>query len=198
METITIEKTSEFEAPVMDVIRERRSRRAYLPTAIDPEKIKSLFEAAKWAPSSMNDQPWKYIYATKEQPELWNKLHSLLNEGNRPWTEQAPLLILSLARTRFMNYGTHNPTALYDLGAANAFMSLQATELGLNIHQMGGYNREKARALFNISDEYELGVLMAVGYPGEPDQLPENLRLREEAPRVRYAQKEFVMDRVFE
>lgn len=192
-----METSTEFESPVLDIIKNRKSRRAYLNKSIEPEKIKSLFEAAKWAPSSMNDQPWMYIYATKDQPELWNKIFEALNDGNNPWAKEAPLLIVSLARKNFALNGKPNGSAKYDLGAANAFLTLQATALDLNLHQMGGYHRDILIANLNIPEEYETGVIMAVGYLGSPDGLPENLKERELAPRHRYVQREFVKNQAF-
>ncbi len=188
--------SAEFESPVLDIIRHRRSRRAYSHQPIEPEKIKSLFEAARWAPSSMNDQPWTYVYATKGQP-LWEKLFDALNDANKAWAKDAYMLVLSLARKNFSVNGRPNTTAKYDLGAANAFLTLQATALGLNIHQMGGYNHEKAVLNLNIPEGYELGVIMAIGYPGDPESLSDNLRQREIAPRQRYVQNEFVLNKPF-
>ena len=189
--------SSEIGWPVLDVIKHRRSRRAYSSRQIEPEKIKSLFEAARWAPSSMNDQPWTYIYATKEQPELWNKLFDSLNESNKVWAKNAPVLVLSLARKNFTLDGRSNGSAKYDLGGANAFLALQATDLGLNIHQMGGFDHQKAIVNLNIPDSYELGVMMAIGYQGDPETLSENLKQREVTPRQRYVQQEFVMNTTF-
>jgi nitroreductase len=189
--------SSAFEAPVMKPIQQRRSSRAYSNQAVEPEKIRSLFEAARWAPSSVNDQPWFYLYATKDQPELWTKIFDTLNDGNKSWVKNAPLLIVSLASRKFKRNDRPNASAKYDLGCANAFLSLQATELGLNVHQMGGFDRQKAIEILNIPDVFELGVIIAVGYPGNPEALPENLQQREQAPRVRYRQKEFVMNHTF-
>lgn len=190
-------KSNQVEYPVADLIEQRRSRRAYSTNPIEHEKIKSLFEAARWAPSSMNEQPWSYLYATKDQPELWNKLLNLLNESNRVWATNAPLLILSLARKTHIRNGANNALARYDTGAANTLLSIQATQLGLNVHQMGGYDRQKAIEILNIPDAYEPIVIMAIGYPGDPDSLSENLKLREEAPRERYTQEFFVMNKSF-
>lgn len=197
MQTTMLESSTEFESPVLDIIKNRKSRRAYLSKPVEVEKIKSLFEAAKWAPSSMNDQPWTYIYATKDQPELWNKIYDALNDGNKPWAKEAPLLIVSLARKNFALNGKPNASAKYDLGAANAFLTLQATALELNIHQMGGYHRDLLITNLNIPEEYETGVIMAVGYLGSPDGLPENLKERELAPRQRHVQREFVRNQTF-
>jgi nitroreductase len=187
-----------FDALVLEVVKDRRSKRAYSNQPVEVEKIKSLFEAARWAPSSMNEQPWTYIYATKNQFELWNSIFETLSEGNRIWAVDAPLLIVSLARTKFIRNGRTNTSARYDLGAANAFLSLQATALGLNVHQMGGYDKEKLFENLNIPlDEFEPGVVIAVGYPGDSEKLPDNLKQREEAPRLRYPQESFVMNKSF-
>lgn len=192
-----VNRSSEFEYPVNELIRLRRSRRAYTSRSIEEEKIKSLFEAARWAPSSMNEQPWKYIYATKENPDLWNKIFESLTEGNRIWVKGAPLLIVSMSRKNFTKNEMPNKSARYDMGAANAFLSLQATDLGLNVHQMGGFDPSVLKSNLNVPDEYELGVVIAVGYLGDAEQLPENLKQREEGPRFRFVQEQFVMNSPF-
>lgn len=199
METIAapMSKSNQVEYPVADVIEKRRSRRAYAAQPIEPEKIKSLFEAARWAPSSMNEQPWTYIYATKDQPDLWNKLLDLLNDSNRVWAINAPLLILSLSRKAHLRNGAGNALARYDTGSANALLSIQATQLGLNVHQMGGYDRQKAIDSLHIPEAFDPIVVMAIGYPGDPESLSENLKLREVAPRERYTQESFVMNNCF-
>ncbi len=192
-----MQKSNGFDLEVLPEIQNRRSRRAYSSTPLESEKIQSLFEAARWAPSSLNEQPWVYIYATKDQPELWNKLLSVLNEGNITWASDAPLLILSLYRKNLLRNNQPNGSAKYDLGGANAFLSLQATSLGLNVHQMGGYDRQKAKDVLNIPDSFDFGVMMAIGYPGDPATLSENLKQREVAPRERYIQQEFAMNKSF-
>lgn len=199
METIIaqLQKSHKIEHPVTDLIEQRRSRRAYSSQPIEPEKINSLFEAARWAPSSMNEQPWTYLYATQDQPELWNKLLDTLNESNRVWAKHAPLLILSMARKTLIRNGAINGAARYDVGAANAFLSMQATHLGLNVHQMGGYDRQKAIEYLNIPDTHEPIVIMAVGYLGSTENLSENLKSRELAPRERFTQDFFVMNSPF-
>jgi nitroreductase len=191
------EISAAFEAPVIEVIRKRRSYRAYLDKPIESEKIESLFEAARWAPSSVNEQPWHYLYATKDQPDLWQRILNCLNEGNRIWAQHAPLLIVTMARKNFTRNDRPNTSAKYDLGGANALLSLQATALGLNVHQMGGYDKQKAIEDLSIPDLYELGVIMAIGYPGDPDILPDNLKQRELAQRIRYRQSAFVRNQIF-
>lgn len=190
-------KSADIASPVLDVIQKRRSRRAYADRMVEPEKIRSLFEAARWAPSSLNEQPWFYIYATREQGALWNKIYETLKEGNKVWARHAPLLILSLARKNFIRFDAPNPSARYDLGAANAFLSLQAAHLGLNVHQIAGFEPKTAVANLGVPDIYEPVIVMAIGYPGAADTLPENLKAREVAPRERYVEQEFVMNRSF-
>lgn len=199
METIVAQmsKSSQIEFPVTELIENRRSRRAYSSQPIESEKINTLFEAARWAPSSMNEQPWAYIYATKDQPELWGKLLNTLSESNKIWAMQAPLLILSMARKTYLRNGAINGSARYDTGAANAFLSMQATRVGLNVHQMGGYDRQQAIESLNIPETHEPIVIMAIGYPGDPETLPLNLKQRENAPRERYTQESFVMNKPF-
>jgi nitroreductase len=192
-----MQKSGEFESPILEVIQMRRSRRAYADTSVEPDKIQSLFEAARWAPSSSNEQPWLYLYATKDQTELWHKIFDGLLEGNKVWARNAPLLIVSLSRKNFLRNERPNLAARYDLGAANAFLSLQAAHLGLNVHQIGGFDGEKIKQNLNVPDTYEAVVIMAIGYPGDAGLLPEHLKLRELAPRERYLQQEFVMNRTF-
>ena len=191
-----MQASSEFESDVLDLIKSRRSRRAFSERAIEPEKIKSLFEAARWAPSSLNEQPWIYIYATKGQ-ELWERIFNSLNEGNRIWAKDAQLLIVSFCKKNFSRNGAPNGAAKYDVGAANAFLSLQATHLGLNTHQMGGFDHQLLRKNLNVPGDFEEGVIIAVGYSGEVEQLPSHLQQRETSPRMRNIQDEFVMNRSF-
>jgi nitroreductase len=198
METQIIElKSNTIEHPVFAEIRERKSRRAYLPTPVSGETIKSLFEAARWAPSSSNEQPWAYLYATKDQPELWEKIFDSLMEGNKLWTREAPLLVVSMVRKNFLKNDKPNGSARFDLGAANAFLSLQATHLGLNVHQMGGFEKDKIIGNLNIPDTHEPVVVLAIGYPGTPEQLAEPFKTRETALRELYTQAFFVMNNTF-
>lgn len=191
------QKSAAVEFEISDLIKNRRSIRAFDDRLVELEKLNSLFEATRWAPSSINEQPWIYLYATKEQPALWNTFFDVLNDGNKAWVREAPVLIFSIARKNFSRFNTPNAYALYDLGAANSLLALQAVDLGLQIRQMAGYDHQQARVKLNIPDEYELGVFMAVGYPGDVNQLPEELRKRELAPRERYLQQEFTINGTF-
>lgn len=189
--------SSEFESDILEIIRTRRSSRAFLKEPIAKEKIKSLFEAARWAPSSVNEQPWMYLYATADQPELWSRIFDALNPGNQQWAKDAPLLVVSLARKTHTKNALPNGSAKYDVGAANAFLSLQATALGLNVHQMGGFDHHRLRENLNVPENFDIGVVMAIGYPGNPAQLPLSLQEREVSPRLRHVQSEFVINHVF-
>jgi nitroreductase len=192
-----MQASAEFESEVLEIIKSRRSRRAFISKLIEPEKIKSLFEAARWAPSSVNEQPWVYVYATADQEELWYKIFDGLNDNNKTWAKEAPLLVVSLSRKRFLKNDQLNGSAKYDVGAANAFLTLQATQFGLNVHQMGGFDHNRLRQNLNVPETFDLGVVMAIGYPGDPQQLPLPLQERELSPRMRYLQSEFVMNQSF-
>jgi nitroreductase len=181
----------EMQAQVLDIILQRRSSRAYEPALLSKDQINALFEAARWAPSSVNEQPWQYLYATRGEA-LWTTIVNTLNESNRVWAKEAPLLIVSLARTTFTKNGRPNPSAQYDVGGANAILSLQATAMGLNVHQMGGFDRDALRQALNMPSDQEPIVVMAIGFPGDVALLPDHLREREQLPRFRRSLSEFV------
>ncbi len=158
---------------------------------MEDDKLKRLFEAARWAPSSMNEQPWAFLYAKKGE-DAWQKMFDALMAGNQPWAKEANVLIMCLAKTHFDHKNRPNRHHMHDLGQAVAFLSLEATELGLNLHQMGGFVEEDARAAFSVGEEWEIGHIIALGYPGDSDKLEEPYLSREFAPRERKAQAEFV------
>jgi nitroreductase len=180
--------------PVLDIIKERWSPRAMSPQTIEPEKIETLFEAARWAPSSSNLQPWRYYYATKDDGEARLKLESLLEPGNN-WAKNAYLLIISFADTkRTRKDGTQgdNYHALHDTGAASAFLALQCEPLGLVGHQMAGFDREKANGLLGVPENFVPGSMIAVAYPDALESLSPELQEKEKRPRERKQQREFV------
>ena len=132
----------------------------------------------------------------KNQSGLWNKIVNALTEGNKIWGEGAPVLIVSFAKKSFSKNDQRNAFAKYDLGAANGLLALQATAMGLQVHQMGGYHDRTLRENLAITEAYELGAVMAVGYPGDPDTLPQHLAQREQAPRQRKKQEVFVFNEI--
>jgi nitroreductase len=155
--------------------------------------LRSLFEAARWAPSSNNEQPWTYIVATKHERENYDKLLSVLVEFNQGWAKNAPVLAIAVAKLSFGKNNTPNRNAQYDVGAASALLSVEATVRGLAVHQMAGFSPEKARAVFAIPEGWEPIAAMAIGYPGDPASLSQPLHEREIAPRTRKPLREFVM-----
>lgn len=189
-----MDKLAAAEYPVMDLIRRRWSPHAFAARPVERDKLLSLFEAARWSSSCYNDQPWNYIYACREDSEAWERLASCLVEANAVWARSAPVLALSIARLRFTHNGQPNRHAWYDTGQATALLGLQATELGLYVHQMGGFSPDRAREVLAIPEGYEPAAMMAIGYLGDGAALPEHLRQREESPRVRRPVREFVFD----
>ncbi len=179
--------------PVHDLIRDRWSPRAFAAKPIDPAVLASLFEAARWAPSSSNEQPWAFLVATKDDPENFAKTLSVLVEFNASWAKEAPALVLAVSSLKFHANGTPNRNAFYDTGAATALLSMEATHRGLAVHQMAGFDPAKAKLVFQIPEDWEPIAAMAIGYPGHPDALHPKLRGREVAPRTRKPLSEFVM-----
>jgi nitroreductase len=187
-----MEKPAEAQYPILDLLRRRWSPRAFADRLVEPEKLRGLLEAARWAPSSYNEQPWSFLVATKDDPENFQRLLSCLVEGNQAWAQFAPVLMISIARLNFAQNGQPNRHAFHDVGLAAENLVIQAMALDLMVHQMAGFYPDKARELFRIPSGYEPVAAIAVGYPGEPDRLPEKLRQRELAPRTRKALREFV------
>jgi len=188
-----MQKPAITDHPVQDSIRERWSPRAFSDKLISPDVLRSLFEAARWAASSYNDQPWTYLVATKDDQENYSKMLGVLMDMNAAWAKQAPVLALSVARRHFKHNGAANPVALHDVGAANASLTMEATARGLAVHQMAGFHRDKARETFKIPEGWDPVSAIAIGYPGDPTTLPEQLQQSELAPRTRKPLSEFVM-----
>lgn len=179
--------------PIHDLIRKRWSPRAFADKPVPGEVLKSLFEAARWAPSSNNEQPWSYLVATKDDPEHFQQLLSVLVEFNANWAKHAPVLALSVAKLAFAKGDSPNRVAFHDVGAASSQLSLEAVARGILVHQMAGYDVEKARTVFNIPAGWDPVAAMAIGYPGDPASLPSPYKERETAPRARKPITEFVM-----
>ncbi|MFQ5695829.1 MAG: nitroreductase family protein, partial [Terriglobia bacterium] len=152
----------------------------------------SVLEAARWAPSSYNEQPWAFIVATKDNKEEYEPLLGCLVPGNQSWAKQAPVLMLSVASLKFKRNGKPNRHAFHDVGLAVANLVTQATALGLFVHQMAGIEPEKARATYEIPDGWEAVTGIALGYLGEAATLPEKMASAERAPRTRKPLAEFV------
>ncbi len=180
-----MEKPAQPEFPIHELFIRRWSPRAFDERLVAPATLRTLFEAARWAPSSNNEQPWRFIVATKEHEAGWNRLFECLVEGNRKWAVHAPVLALSIASMYFERNGNLNRHAFHDTGSATENLVLQATAYGLMARQMAGFDVEKARADLRIPFGYEPVAMIAIGYPGDPGRLPEPLRERELEPRSR-------------
>lgn len=171
--------------PIQPVLAERWSPCAFADRGVPPETLASLFEAARWAPSSYNEQPWRYLVARREEPEAFAKLLSCLVEANQAWARGAPVLALGVAVTRFARNGKTNRAAFHDLGLAAGNLCAEATARGLAVHQMIGILPDRARELYAIPPEAEALTGLAIGYRGDPETLPESLRGRDLLPRSR-------------
>ena len=155
---------------IHELLARRWSPRAFSQRPVEAAKLAWLFEAARWAPSSYNAQPWAFIVATREDGEGYNRLLSTLVDVNRQWAQQSPVLILAVAKNDFDHVPRPNRHALYDLGQAVANLTTQATSLDLYIHQMGGFDPRLARELFAIPAGFEPVAVLALGYQeGEPE-----------------------------
>jgi len=152
---------------ILDVLSKRWSPRAFADRTVEPEKLRRLLEAARWAPSSYNEQPWRFIVAAKDDPDEYERLLRCLNEKNQQWAESAPVLMLTVARKHFTHNDNENRHARHDTGLAMGNLVAQATALDLYVHQMAGIRPDAARGTYGIPDEYEPVAGVAVGYLSE-------------------------------
>ena len=180
-----MDKPADTDSPIHELLARRWSPRAFDERSVEPEVFRSLFEAARWAPSSSNEQPWRFVIATKDDQAAHERLLACLMEGNRKWAFRAPVLMLSVAQMNFEVDGRPNRHAFHDTGMAVENLLLQASALGLIGHPMAGFDIERTRAELNIPSGYEPVVMIAVGYPGDLTVLPDYLQQREVTPRER-------------
>ncbi|MCE2804944.1 MAG: nitroreductase family protein [Gemmataceae bacterium] len=183
--------------PVHPLITQRWSPYAYSDKPVSREDLLALFEAARWAASSYNEQPWVFLVATKDQPEDYAKLLSCLVEPNQAWAKQAPVLVLACIRTTFSRNGAPNPVAAHDLGLASGNLCLEATARGLQVHQMGGIVPDRARVLFGVPEGVQPFTAIAIGYAADPASLPDQVRVQETTPRTRKPLAEIVHSGAF-
>src|SRR5205085_1773942 len=163
------------EHPINELIAARWSPYAFADRPVARADLLSLFEAARWAPSSYNEQPWSYIVATREDEAGFEKLLSCLVEGNQAWARAAPVLALGCTSLHFVLNGQPNAAAVHDLGLASANLCLEATARGLFVHQMIGIVPSRARAVYQVPEGVQPLTGLAIGYPGDPQALPERL-----------------------
>ncbi len=178
--------------PILSLLAERWSPYGFKERRVSDSDLRSLFEAARWAASSYNEQPWNYLVATKEYPLEFERLLSCLVEGNQAWAKTAPVLVLGVVNLRFAKNNQDNRAAVHDLGLAAGNLVVEATTRGLSVHQMIGILPEKVRETFKIPEHHEAWTAMAIGYKADPDDLPEALKQRDQTPRQRKPLEKFV------
>ena len=176
---------------INSLTRYRWSPRAFSNRQIEKEKVLRILEAARWAPSAFNEQPWRFIVGIKGSSTYDKVLESLV-EWNQKWAGNAAMLVLNVAKKTFTHNSKPNATYKYDLGQTVAFMCLEAMNQGVYSHQMSGFSQEKASKLFQIPDDFKPVSVTAFGYYGEPKSLPEDMYKSEMAKRSRKAIEELV------
>jgi nitroreductase len=185
-------KTAIPDYPIQPLLAERWSPYGFSDRPVAVADVRSLFEAARWAASSYNEQPWSYFVAAKTDLPDFERLLSCLVEGNQEWAKAAPVLALSVVSRRFKRNNKENRAAVHDLGLAAGNLLVEATARGLRVHQMIGILPDKAREMYGIPEHYEAHTALAIGYEADPAQLPEGLRERDLTPRQRKPLSEFV------
>jgi len=191
---LAIEDSQTQEDSVHPLLAQRRSQRAFSSRPVEPETLGTLFEAARWAPSSFNEQPWSFIVTTQRDKPAFDLLLGCLLDYNVRWAQHAPVLVLSVARLTFAASGEPNRHALHDVGQAIANLTFQANSYGLTVCQMAGFDVPKAHHAFSIPPDHEPVTVAAIGYPGDPATLPEKLRQKELTPPQRKPSEDFVFE----
>jgi nitroreductase len=179
---------------ILESITKRRSIYAFDSKPIEKEKLNLIFEAAKWAPSPYNTQPWRFVFASKNQTINFGDFYESLLDFNRDWAATAPVLMVICARKNFEFNESPDPFYQYATGMAVGNLLAQLTELGLMAHQMGGFDKEKIRKAASIPAEYEPIAMMALGYEGDVTKLSENIQKKDKTPRKRKELQEFVFE----
>jgi len=185
-------KHAKTEHPIHDFVARRWSPYGYANRDVAEADLRCLFEAARWAASSFNEQPWNYIVATRAQQTEFARMLSCLVEANQDWAKAAPVLALGVVALKFERNNKTNRVAMHDLGLATGNLLAEATARGLSVHQMAGILPDRARAIYDIPEGFEAVTGIAIGYAGDPDASPAEIRQRDLAPRERKPQRDFV------
>ena len=192
-----ITKPAKTTYPIHPVLRNRWSPRAFNGKAVPKALLLSLFEAARWAPSSSNEQPWRFVVGQKGDA-TYNTIFESLVEFNQLWAVTAPVLVVAIAKTTSSkNAGKANSAAIYDLGQAVSHLTFQAAADGLYVHQMGGFDAKKLAAALNVPEGYQVQTVNAIGYIGDPEQLHPNLKAMEFNERERQSLSDLVFGNSF-
>jgi len=187
-----MDKRAQTDHPVQELIAARWSPYAFADRPVPAELLQSLFEAARWAPSSYNEQPWSYLVATNDDAAEFAKMLSCLMEGNQAWAKAVPVLAIGCTSLKFKLNDKPNAAAVHDLGLASGNLVLEATARGLVVHQMIGIVPDRVRALYAVPEGVQPLTGLAIGYVGDSQTLPENLRGRDLAQRTRKPLSSFV------
>ena len=187
-----MEKPALADHPIHEMMKRRWSPRAFEPRPMPRADILTLLEAARWAASSFNQQPWHFLVATRDDEERFAQLLDCLVPGNQVWARNASLLILTVTKRTFDHNDSPNSCCVHDIGLAACQLVLQATELGYATHQMAGIEPDKIREVYGVPEDYDPVTGIAVGYAGDPDSLSDDLREMELEARTRRPFNEFV------
>jgi len=182
--------------PINPMARIRWSPRAFLEKPVEREKLISMFEAARWSASGGNEQPWRFIVG-QDKDETWQNIFSTLSEGNHEWNQHVPVLIMAIGNRISAWDGNVSPVYLYDTGQSVAHLSIEAMSQGLHVHQMGGFSPELAMRILEIPETFQPVTVIAAGYIGDPEKLPEKLKQREFQERQRKSLGEIVFSGKF-
>ena len=185
-------KKANTDHPIHELITNRWSPYKFADRLVSKEDLLSLFEAARWAPSSYNEQPWRFIMASKDQAQEFEKLLSCLVPANQEWAKNASVLVLGVTHLTFDRNGKENKAAIHDLGAAVSHLSFEATVRGISVHQMIGIEPESAKQAYNIPDDHEVLTAFAIGYSDLSENVSDDLSKRDQTPRARRTIAEFV------
>jgi nitroreductase len=181
-------------AEIHELIEKRWSPRAFDEKPVEPEKLTRIFEAARRAPSSNNEQPWRYLLGIKGKGQTWEKLFDSLNDWNKKWAVHAPVIAISIAKNSYTKSGAPNKHQFYDAGQSAAYLTMQATAEGLFVHQMAGFFPDKVVASFNIPEGFYPITAIVIGYIGKPEILPEEYRKNEDKKVIRRNLEEIVFE----
>nr|VFJ48404.1 MAG: Nitroreductase [Candidatus Kentron sp. FM]VFJ70222.1 MAG: Nitroreductase [Candidatus Kentron sp. FM]VFK20042.1 MAG: Nitroreductase [Candidatus Kentron sp. FM] len=185
-------KNAKTDYPLHDLLERRWSPRAFSGRPVEPATLGSLFEAARWSASCYNEQPWRFIVATREDADAHRRLSTCLVEANETWAKDAGALVLCVVKRTFTLNGNPNRCSWHDLGAATAQLTFQAMSSGLYVHPMAGILADKARDVYGIPEDFEPVTILAIGYLGDPNKLPDSIKTQEIAPRERKPLMELV------
>lgn len=184
---------------MLELIKSRRSPRGFFDKSVSEEDLMKMFDAARWAASSYNGQPWRFIYAAKDKnPELYETLLNIMVEFNQAWAKAAPVLMLTMARVKYEHNEEDYKHSWHDLGLAMGNMAIMGESLGISMHIMGGFDADKARKDLNIPEKLEPVTMVAIGYGGMPGNLPLDIYKMEQVPRVRKEIEEIAFNKAFE